>query len=134
MRIHFRNYTNALPLSLNHFAYYLLGLAIAVCLGCVNQSHAKLDPKRNAGTSLARELLLSPMRHVPWPSAGMCVPSDSATVPISIQSRLESGKTEETFFSHKSSHRAGLVPCRMCRSKNPFAIANALRGTGVRFL
>jgi hypothetical protein len=37
------------------------------------------------------------MRHVPWPSTGTRFPSDSATVLISIQSHLESGKAEETF-------------------------------------
>src|ERR1700746_42692 len=37
-------------------------------------------PKRSAAISLARAVLLSPMRHVPWPSAGTRSPSISATV------------------------------------------------------
>src|SRR6266700_3497513 len=54
-------------------------------------------PKRSAATSLACALLLSPMRHVPCPSTGTRLPSDSATVLISIQSHLESAKAEVTF-------------------------------------
>src|SRR5439155_4090239 len=48
--------------------------------------------KRSAATSLAHALLLSPMRQVPCPSTETRLPSGSATVLMSIQSHLESGR------------------------------------------
>src|SRR6266446_5665699 len=65
-------------------------------------------PKRSAPTSLARALLLSPMRHVPCPSTGTRFPSDSATVLISIQSHLESAKAEVTFAPEAFTPRSPL--------------------------
>src|SRR6478672_4567478 len=92
MRINFRNNKNALVLSLNRFGDNLLGPAVAIHLRNVNEAHANSIPKRNAATSLTRALLLSPIRHVPCPSAGTRFPSDGTTVLISIQSHLENGR------------------------------------------
>ena len=68
MRINFRNHKNALVLSVDRFCDNLLRPAIAVHLRSVNQAHAKLDSQTQRRDFLARALLLSPMRHVPWPS------------------------------------------------------------------
>src|SRR5882724_1393867 len=97
MRINFRNHKNALVLSVDRFGDNLLRPASPYISAVSIKLMPSSIPKRSAATSLARALLLSPMRHVPCPSTGTRLPSESATVLISIQSHLESAKAEVTF-------------------------------------
>src|SRR5437667_12063381 len=94
-------------------------------------------PKRSAATSLACALLLSPMRHVPCPSTGTRLPSDSATVLISIQSHLESTKAEVTFDPETFTPASPIKEWTYGESwpENRLYSADGLRGTGgSRFL
>src|SRR4029453_18198700 len=90
MRINLRNHKNTLALSVDRFGDNLLRPAVAVHLRSVNQAHAKFDSQRRRCDFPGIQALVFP--HVPCPSTGTRFPSDSATVLISIQSHLESGR------------------------------------------
>ena len=71
----------------DRLADHLLGAALAVHLGGVDQRHAEVDARAAAPpTSGPRRRRLSPMCQVPWPSARHLVPSGSRTVRISARS------------------------------------------------
>ena len=125
MRINLRNHKNAFVLSVDRFGDNLLRSAVAVHLRSVKQAHTKLDSQTQRCDSLARALLLSPMRHVPCPSTGTRLPSGSTTVLISIQSHLESGRN---LFSTNFHTRVADYPTEYVAGKSP-VVANALRGS-----
>ena len=131
MRINFRNHKNAFALSVDRFGDDLLRPAVTVHLRSVIRLMPSSIPKHSAATSFARAFLLSPMRQVPCPSTGTRFPSGSATVLISIQSRLESGKAERS-FSPEALTPALLIKdweLRKCLAGKSSVVADVLRGS-----
>ena len=104
MRINFRNYKNSCfcpwiasaTISSAPPSPYISAVSIKLMQSSI--------PKRSASISLARARLFSPMRQVPWPSAGTRVPSGSSTDHIYFNRiwKLESRETFTPRISHRS--------------------------------
>ena len=69
VRIDLADQEHALPEVPERFADELLGPALAVHLGGIDEGHPELDPEPQRRDLPPRRPRSSPMRHVPWPRA-----------------------------------------------------------------